>query len=391
MYKKTYVEVNLDNIKNNVKTIITKYNKYKYRIGMVKSDAYGHGMYIINSLIESGINYLATSSLDEALKIREYNKNIPILVTEIIDLDVIDKAVEENITITIDNLEYLKKLNDKKCKIHIKLNTGMNRLGVSSKSEFNEIYDYIVKKDNITLEGIYTHFATPGINDVYYDKQLKKFKEITSDINLKNIPIVHLSSSFILLNHPKIDFETGFRIGTIMYGYDLSLSEYGDSYKDKLRKYRDNILIKTNNISPVIRGNSINLKPAFKLKTNVMEIREVKKGEIIGYGHHVLKSDVKVAILPIGYESGIGTNTLNRYVLINKKKYSVIDPICMCMMFVVVDNNVKVGDEVTILGDDLTLGYLSRLNNRSIQETLVSIDKTLPRVYIKNNKIVKEI
>ena len=92
MYKKTYVEVNLDNIKNNVKTIITKYNKYKYRIGMVKSDAYSHGMYIINSLIESGINYLAVSSLDEAIKIREYNKNIPVLVTEIIDLDVIDTA-----------------------------------------------------------------------------------------------------------------------------------------------------------------------------------------------------------------------------------------------------------------------------------------------------------
>ena len=391
MYKKTYVEVNLDNIKNNVKTIITKYNKYKYRIGMVKSDAYSHGMYIINSLIESGINYLAVSSLDEAIKIREYNKNIPVLVTEIIDLDVIDTAINENITITIDNISYLKKLKDKKCKIHIKLNTGMNRLGVSSKEEFNELYEYIKSNNNIYLEGIYTHFATPGINDVYYDMQLKRFKDITSDIDIKNIPIVHLSSSFILLNHPKIEFENGFRIGTIMYGYDVSLGEYGTSYKDKLRKYRDNLLIKKNHISPVIRGVNINLKPAFKIKTNIMEIRDVKKGEIIGYGHHLLNKDVKVAVLPIGYESGIGTNTQGRYVLINKKKYEVIDPICMCMMFVIVDENVKLSDEVTVLGDTLTLGYLSRLNNKGIQEMLVNIDKTLPRVYIKNNKIVKEL
>lgn len=391
MYKKTYVEVNLDNIKNNVKTIITKYNKYKYRIGMVKSDAYSHGMYIINSLIESGINYLATSSLDEAIKIREYNKNIPILVTEIIDLDCIDTAIKENITLTIDSLEYLKKLKDKKCKIHIKLNTGMNRLGVNNKEEFNQIYDYIKDNGNIYLEGIYTHFATPGINDVYYDKQLKRFKEMTSDINLKDIPIIHLSSSFMLLNHPKIEFENGFRIGTIMYGYDVSLGEYGESYKDKLRKYRDTMLIKKNNISPVIRGVNINLKPALKIKTNVMEIRSVKKGEIIGYGHHTLKEDTKVAVLPIGYESGIGTNTINRYVLINKKKYKVIEPICMCMMFVVVDDNVKVSDEVTVLGDELTLGYLSRLNNKGIQEMLVSIDKTLPRVYTKNNKVIKEL
>ncbi len=391
MYKKTYVEVNLDNIKNNVKTIITKYNKYKYRIGMVKSYAYGHGMYIINSLIESGINYLAVSSLDEALSIREYNKNIPVLITEIIDEDLIDTALSNNITLTIDSLDYLKKIKNKQCKIHIKINTGMNRLGVNTKDEFNNIYNYIKENDNVLLEGIYTHFATPGINDIYYDLQIKRFKDITSDIDLKKIPIVHLSSSFMLLNHPKIDFENGFRIGTIMYGYDITLSEYGDSFKDKIRKLRDDIYIKKNHISPVIRGVKINLKPALKIKTNIMEIREVKKGEILGYGNHILNENTKIAVLPIGYESGIGTNTNGRCVLINKKKYEVLSPICMCMMFVKIDDLVKLSDEVTILGDDITLGYFSRLNNKGIQETLSTIDKSMVRVYTKNGKIVKEI
>ena len=390
MYRKTFVEINLDNLKNNVKNIIKKYPDYKYYIGMVKSNAYNHGLYIVNTLIESGINYLAVSSLDEAIKIREYNKEIGILITEIIDEDLINEAIKNNITLTIDDLDYLKKIKDP-CTVHIKLNTGMNRIGVSSKEEFNELYEYINKNKNIELEGIYTHFATPGINDIYYDKQVNKFKEITSDIDLNKIKIVHCASSFIVLSHPKIEFANGIRFGTMMYGYDISLKEYNNDLKSKIKKARDQYLINKNNISPVIRGVNIDLKPAFKIKTNVMKIRKIKKGEILGYGINIIPEDALVAILPIGYESGIGTNINGRKVIINNKKYEAISGIEMCMMFVKVDESVKVGDSVTILGDDLTLGYMSRLNNSHIQGTLVNIGKELPKVYIKNEKIEKVI
>ncbi len=385
MYRKTYVEVNLDNISYNVKSIIKKYPDYKYYIGMVKSNAYNHGYYIVDTLISSGINYLAVSSLDEAMKIREYNKNIPVLITEIIDEDLVNTAIDNNITLTIDNLDYLKKIN-KKCTIHIKLDTAMNRIGVKTKKEFNELYDYIKNNKNIYLEGIYTHFATPGINDIYFDKQIDKFKEITSDIDLNEIPIIHLASSFILQNHPKIDIANGVRIGTIIYGYDVSLSNYGSDIKSKLKKARDNYLINKNNISPVIRGNKLELKPAFRLITNVMEIRHIKKGEILGYSTNTIEKDTTIAILPIGYDSSIGTKTLGRYALINGKKYSAIGPMCMCMMFVSVDESVKVGDKVVLMGDELTLGYMSRLNDSHIQATLVNIGKELPKVYIKNGK-----
>ena len=391
MYRKTFVEVNLDSISNNVKNIIKKYPDYKYYIGMVKSNAYGHGYYIVNTLIDSGINYLAVSSLDEAMKIREYNKDIPILITEIIDEDLIDIALKNNITLTIDNLDYLKRIGDKKCTIHLKLDTIMNRIGIKTKVEFNEIYKYIESKKNIYLEGIYTHFATPGVNDIYYDLQIKNFKNITSDIDLNKIPIVHLSSSFALLNHPKIDFSNAVRIGTILYGYDISLKEYSNDFKSKLKKARDKFLSSKYDISPIIRGSSIDLKPAFKIKTNVMEIKDVKKGELLGYGTNILTEDARVAILPIGYESGIGTNNVGRRVLINNKHYDVIGPTSMCMMFVKVDDSVKVNDVVTILGDSITLGQISRLNNSHIQLTLVTIGSNLPRVYIKNNKVEKEL
>ena len=391
MYRKTFVEVNLDNISNNVKNIIKKYPDYKYYIGMVKSNAYGHGYYIVNTLIEAGINYLAVSSLDEAMKIREYNKDIPVLITEIIDDDLISIAIKNNITLTIDNLEYLKIIGNKKCTIHLKIDTIMNRIGIKTKSEFNEIYKYIEENKNIYLEGIYTHFATPGVNDIYYDLQIKNFKNITSDIDLSKIPIVHLSSSFALLNHPKIDFANAVRIGTILYGYDISLKDYSNDFKSKLKKARDKFLTSKYDISKVIRGTSIDLKPAFKIKTNVMEIKDVTKGELLGYGTNIMEEDARVAILPIGYESGIGTNNVGRRVLINNKHYDVIGPTSMCMMFVRVDNSVKVKDEVTILGDSITLGQISRLNNSHIQLTLVTIGANLPRVYIKNQKQEKEL
>ena len=239
---------------------------------------------------------------------------------------------------------------------------------------------------NLYWEGIYTHFATPGINDIYFDKQIDKFKEITSDIDLNEIPIIHLASSFILQNHPKIDIANGVRMGTIIYGYDVSLSNYGSDIKSKLKKARDNYLINKNNISPVIRGNKLELKPAFRLITNVMEIRHIKKGEILGYSTNTIEKDTTIAILPIGYDSSIGTKTLGRYALINGKKYSAIGPMCMCMMFVSVDESVKVGDKVVLMGDELTLGYMSRLNDSHIQATLVNIGKELPKVYIKNGK-----
>ena len=388
MFRKTYMQIDLDILSNNVKNIISKYHDYKYYIAMIKSNAYTFGMYIINTLIDSGINYLAVSSLDEALVVRKYSKEIGVLCTEIIDEDCLDEALKNNITLTIESLDYLKKIKDK-CKVHVKIDSGMNRLGVKTKKEFNEIFKYIKEHNNIYLEGIYTHFATPGINDPYYDKQLTKFRKITSDIDLSTIDIVHLSSSFMLLNHPRIKEENAFRIGTLLYGYDVSLEEYGNSFTSKLRQARDNYLIKKNNISPVLRDTNIDVKPCMSIYTNVMSIRDFKSGDVLGYGYNRIFKDMKIAVLPIGHEDGIGTNNKNRYVLINNKKYNVIGNTCMCMMFVDVDDSVKVGDKATILGGELTLGYLARLKGEAIQETLVSLGNRMKRVYIKEGKIVK--
>lgn len=395
MYRKTYVEVDLDNIGKNVKNIINKYNDYKYYIAMVKSNAYGHGMYIVNTLIENGINYLAVSSLEEAIMIRKYNKDIPVLCSEIIDLDSIEVAINNDVTLTICDLQYTKELlkfvKNKKIKIHIKIDTGMNRLGINNKEEFNKVYDILKNNKYIILEGLYTHFATPGISDKFYDNQIDRFKEITSDIDLKSIPIIHMASSFILLSHPKIKFSNGCRIGTIIYGYDISLKSLNNSPKNILRKIRTNYLVKKYKISQTYKDIDINLNKCFKIKTNIMQIKEVKKGDKVGYGLlYTAKKDTKIATIPIGYDDGIGINHNGRYVLINNKKYNVVGEISMCMMNIEIDDSVKLNDEVIVVGDTITLGYIAQLNNTSFHNTLINIGKKLPKVYIKNNKVVHE-
>ena len=392
MYRKTFIEINLDNIIKNVKTIIKKYPDYKYYIGMVKSNAYGHGMYVINEMINNGINYLAVSNLEEALDIRRFNKDIPVLCVEPIELDSIDVAIKNNVTITIHDIDYFKKLNDqikKKIKVHIKIDTGMNRLGIKDKDEFNEIVKLIKENDNIYLEGLFTHFATPGVNDKFYDNQISRFKYITSDIDLSKIDIIHLSSSFIMLAHPKIEITNGVRCGTILFGYDIAPKKLNNSPKNILRKIRNSYLIKKYNISKTYENVDIDLKPAFKVITNVIQIKKIKKHEKVGYGIlYEAQKDEIIATLPIGYDDGIGINHENRYVLINNKKYKVVGEISMCMMSVLVDESVKVGDSVTVMGDSITLGMMSRLNNTSIHNTLVNIGKVLPRIYKKDGKIV---
>lgn len=311
MFRKTYVEVNIDNLKNNVKNIVNNYNKYNYFIGVVKGNCYGHGVtYVINELIESGINYLAVSSLEEALEARNVNKKIPILCLEPIAIEYLDICIKNKITITVHDYNYAKKLIEKninkKIKIHLKIDSGMNRLGFKDKNELNEIYEKLKENKNIELEGIYTHFATLGINDKEWDNQLNKFKYLTEDINLSEIPIVHLAKSAAFIDHPKIDFCNGIRLGIAMYGYDPNPKYNTNGIKNKLRQIKRNILRKKNKVSETTTKIPFELKPAFKMYTELIQIKKVKKGEFVGYGAmYRADEDITIGIMPVGYDDGI--------------------------------------------------------------------------------------
>ena len=213
MYRKTYIEVNIDNLQSNIKNLINKFNNYEYHFGVVKGNAYGHGSKAAKYVAEAGVNYLAVASLEEGINIRNEVPKMPILCLEPIDIEYLNKCIEYNITITIHSYEYFKNLKDVKLKkglkVHLKIDSGFNRLGRDDKNQVKEIADYLHENKNIIFEGIFSHFATSGVADKEWDNQVESFLEITSLINLDAILIRHFAKSNALVNHPKLTFCNG--------------------------------------------------------------------------------------------------------------------------------------------------------------------------------------
>ncbi len=351
MYRNTYVEVNLNNIKYNVETLVKKYDNYKYHFGVVKADCYGHNdIPVIKTVIEAGCNYLAVATLDEAMAIRKEIKDIPILCLGIIDVKYIPVCVENNITVTISNLDYLKKIKEanENLKVHIKINTGMNRLGVNNREEFNFMYK-MIKEKKFILEGIYTHIYDAASRERTL-KQFERFEEITKDINLKEIPIVHVGASEATEFFDKREYANGCRLGISMYG---------------LVDYKD-----------------IKFKSTFSLYSEVIQINAVED-ETVGYnGAYQVNGKEKIAVVPIGYADGIIRKNTGRSVYINDKEYKIVGNVCMDMLFVKVDDSVDVGDKVVIVKDIEHIKEIAKHLDTITYEVICSIGKRVPRVYV---------
>ena len=377
MYRKTYVEINLDKIEENIQKIKNTYSGYKYYIGVVKNNAYGHGIYSINAMIDGGINYLAVSSLEEALEVRKINKEIPVLILEPISLEATKVAAENNITITVDNTDDFDALiqNNIKIKFHLKIDSGMNRFGLKEKEKVNYIFEK--SSEILYLEGIYTHLSNGRTNSEIYINQINSFKNLTSDIDLSKIEIVHLDRSLTMEQHEKIEFANGVRMGIAMYG--IAYVAPKPSWK---RRLLNKITFKKDQtIKP-----KLDLKTAFEFKTHILEVKDVKKGEIVGYGQtYTAKEDIKIALMPYGFADYL-YNSMNE-VYIKGKTYKVIS-INMDVTTILVDDTVSVGDEVEIFGNQISLRKRSKEIGQNIYKLLTSITTRVPRIYkYKNEEI----
>lgn len=391
MYRKTYLEVNLDCLANNVNNILATYPDYKYYFGVVKGNGYGHSEYIVNTLIENGINYIAVSSLEEAICIRKYNKDIPILCLEPIDLEFIDDVINYNVTITVHDLEYFVNLNvlelDGLVRVHLKIDSGMHRLGLTDKEDVLNILNLAEKNICLEVEGIYTHMATLGRSDKYWDTQINNFKEITSLINLNDIKIVHISSSSSLENHPKIEFTNGVRVGIMMYGFS-SMPKQNNSLKGKIQNLKALRRIKKYNISETYTSSNLKLKPAMTLYSSVMQIKKLKKGDFVGYGaNFIADKETLLATIPIGYADGIDKRNTGNTVTIRNKKYPIVGAISMGMLSVKVDETIEAGDMVTIIDSNNIKSWASYIGT-NVYELMTNINPLIPRVYIKNNEVI---
>lgn len=360
-YRNTWININLDNLNYNINKIINSNDKYKYYFGVVKANAYSHGdIEISKELISCGINYLAVSSLEEAITIRNEIKDIPILCLEPIDLKYLFLAQQNNITISVNSIEYVKELIKQKLnlKIHIKLDTGMNRLGIKTKTELENIIKLISRNTNFEMEGIFSHFATSDCDKSFYEYQVNKFLELTNNIDLSIFKIIHIDNSASQLNYKKLNFVNGARIGISMYGINTTNTE-------------------------------IDLKPVLSLYSKIIQIKDIEIGEGVGYGlNYKASKKEKIAIIPIGYADGIIRKNTGRKVIINKKEYTIIGNICMDMLMILVDNNVKENDIVTLIGDTIDTKYIAKYLDTIEYEILCSLSDRIPRFYYKNAKIV---
>jgi len=353
MYRNTYVQIDLQNIKENVQKIIKRYSNYKYYFGVVKADCYGHDdVKTVKAIIDGGCNYLCVATLEEALEIRKKIEDIPILCLGVILKDYIDICKTKNITVTIPSLEYVKKLkneNIENLKVHIKINTGMNRLGIKESEELKEVYK-ILEKKKANIEGIYTHIYEAN-NKQKYDIQIEKFEELLEDIPKERIPIIHTSASEAMSNYNKIDDVNGCRLGIIMYGFT--------------------------------ENKELNLKSTFSLKSQIIQINNLKPGETVGYnGKYIAKENEKIAVVSIGYADGILRKNTERTVFINEKEYKIVGNICMDMLFVKIDDTVKLYDTVEILKDIEHIESVAKYLDTIPYEVMCSIGKRVPRKYI---------
>lgn len=382
MYRNTYVEINEENIKHNIQEVKKKYPDYAYYIGVVKGNAYAHGSYIVTAMKEAGINYFATSSLEEAIEVRKYDKDTPILCLEPISPQYIEDILRYKVTVTIDSLslahEYSTLKFKGKLKLHLKLDTGMNRLGMKSSKEVKEVVSLFEGNNSFVIEGIYTHMATTGVHDFYFDKQVNQFLELTKEIDLKSIPIVHLGRSLTLVNHQKLDFVNGVRLGIILYGFNGSLP-LPKGFRGYLREMKRNHFLKKYHVSPTTRQNDLKLKTAFSLYTEIMSIKNVEKKEVIGYGAYFKAiKNMTIAILPIGYADGMKKSL--KYVAIGEKRYPIID-VCMDMTIIEIDSTIHLHDKVEIFGNTISIKEATRNIGENAYHLFIRITTRVPRVY----------
>ena len=321
-------------IRDNLWHNIAEFKKvYSVKIcAIVKADAYGHGIEEVVHSIKSMVDFFGVADSLEAVKVRAITSK-PILVLSMVDATALDECILGNISLSVSQVMYLKKIEavakklGTKAKIHLKVNSGMNRLGFGNKKSFVKALEIIQKSNFLVLEGVYTHFFD-SLSDDVMEEQYNKFKQYLSFIDTPNV-IIHMGASNASIASPKYHFDM-VRLGLFMYGYI--------ECQKKL----------SNNQSQLF-----NLLPALKITAKIVNIVDVKKGDYIGYGrNYIATHSIKVACISMGYADGfLRANSNIGRVIIKGKFAPIVGSVCMDLFMVdVTDILCKVGDEVVILG-----------------------------------------
>jgi len=365
----TFAEIDLGAIAHNIneiKKLIPKSTKF---MAVVKADGYGHGaVEVSKAAVSAGADYLSVASIKEATELRGGGVSSPILILSESLPDRAKEIIDLGLTQTVYTLRLAEALSKaassagKKAKVHLKVDTGMGRIGASA-SEAEELLEKIMSLPGIVVEGIFTHFAKadePG--DPYTAQQLSVFKEVIRKIEGKNIfiPLKHAANSAATLYHPDSHLDM-VRIGLAMYGL------YPNGGRPK-----------------------VSLKPALSFKTTVAYVKRVPPGTHLSYGstYKTLK-DTTIVTLPVGYADGYSRALSNKgNVLIKGRRYPVAGRVCMDLTLADVgDDAIGIGEEVVLIGsqgaDRIGAEEVASLESTISYEVVCGIGKRVPRVYKK--------
>lgn len=365
----TKVVINLENLAYNLNQVKTKVPNKKI-MAMVKANAYGHSIIEVSKkLIENGVDYLGVAFLEEGIALRNAGINIPILVTSGILEEEIPYLIDNNLEITVSStlklnqVEKISKEKNKKASVHLKIDTGMERIGVHYYS-CSEFLEESFASPDVDIKGVYSHLACADDLDCNFTKiQLERFLEVIKPYRTKKV-LFHIANSAGIISHPETHLDM-VRPGIMLYG----------SYPNAKMK------------------NLINLKPVMSLISKINYFKVVKKGHSVSYGATwIATEDTRVVTIPIGYGDGYFRSLSNKArVLINGKRYPIIGKICMDQLMVDIGNDSAFnGEEVVLLGvqgsEQITAEELGILSNTISYEIFTNLNNRLPREFINKSK-----
>lgn len=370
------VEYNLDMMRQNIK-------EETKMIGVIKTDGYGHGAVQIARYVMEEKDYIwgyAVATLDEAVLLKKNQVKKPVLVLGCIFPDQRDIMIEQEVRMTCYTLEMAEDISkraqklNQKAYIHIKLDTGMSRLGFQITEESVEEICRIASLPNLVLEGMYSHFATADETDkTFTKKQLERYLWMKEKLEERKVtfPYYHCSNSAGIIDVKEANMDL-VRAGISTYGL-----------------YPSNEVEKKN----------VPLKPALQLISHVAHVKWVESGTPVSYGcTYVTKRRTRIATIPVGYGDGYPRSLSNKgYVLIRGKKAPILGRVCMDQFMVDVTDidAVTFQDRVTLVGTDggeeLPVEVLSDLSGRFNYEFVCDLGKRIPREFIRNGKVVEQM
>ena len=362
----TYAVVDLDALRSNYR-FVKGLNPDKEAIAIVKADSYGHGsVACARALYGEGVRYFAVANLDEAEELLGGIDDISVLILGYIDLARVDEVAQKDIITAVYSLEYARALDEasrragKVSRVHIKVNTGMNRLGFDpTKEDFEEKVRAVTQMKNLTVHGIFSHYSTADEEDLSYsERQREIFEKAVDTVKRAGAPLslIHISNSAAAMVFD-CPVSNAFRPGLVLYGY-----------------------------SPLPgRKMQGSLRPVMSVYAHIANIFELKKGESISYGRrYTADSERRIATVTIGYADGYSRSLSNRsYVMAAGSRAPVRGSVCMDMIMCDITgiDGLKVGDTVEVLGPDVDAQVLADLAGTIPYEITCDISKRVKRYY----------